>query len=98
MPKSRIKARLRPQRKQRLTTLEANFGGRLERATVDFFAISYVIYPFGLWVTILLGCLALRLSGTYQKKGARVYRKANRWGWRDTSTVPSGVQTAALPR
>ena len=39
MPKSRIKARLRPQRKQRRTTREANFGGLFERAIVDFFAI-----------------------------------------------------------
>jgi hypothetical protein len=30
---------LRPQRKQRRTTREANFGGRFERATVDFLAI-----------------------------------------------------------
>ena len=39
MPKSRMKARLRPQRKQRLTTREANFGVRLLRAIVDFLAI-----------------------------------------------------------
>lgn len=39
MPKSRIKARLRPQRKQRRTTLDLNFGVRFERATVDFLAI-----------------------------------------------------------
>ena len=39
IPKSRIKARLLPQRKQRLTTRDLNFGGLFERATVDFFAI-----------------------------------------------------------
>jgi len=44
MPKSRIKARLRPQRKQRRTTRDLNFGGRFERATVDFFAIC--VFPF----------------------------------------------------
>lgn len=39
MPKSRMYARLRPQRKQRRTTRDLNLGGRFERATVDFFAI-----------------------------------------------------------
>ena len=39
IPKSRMKARLRPQRKQRLTTRDLNFGGLFERAIVDFFAI-----------------------------------------------------------
>ncbi len=39
MPKSRIKARFRPQRKHRLTTREANFGVRVLRAMVDFLAI-----------------------------------------------------------
>ena len=39
IPKSRIKARARPQRKQRLTTLDLNFGGRFDLATVDFLAI-----------------------------------------------------------
>jgi hypothetical protein len=40
MPKSRIKARFRPQRKHRLTTRDLNFGVRVLRAMVDFFAIS----------------------------------------------------------
>jgi len=39
IPKSRMNARLRPQRKQRRTTLLLNFGVRFERATVDFFAM-----------------------------------------------------------
>jgi len=39
MPKSRINARLRPQRKQRRTTRDLNFGGRFDLATVDFFAM-----------------------------------------------------------
>lgn len=49
MPKSRINERLRPQRKQRRTTLEANFGALFERATVDFLAIirGYSPYTFG---------------------------------------------------
>ena len=50
MPKSRIKARLRPQRKQRLTTRDLNLGGRLDLATVDFFAIfdGVPCFSFGL--------------------------------------------------
>ena len=40
IPKSRMYERLRPQRKHRLTTREANFGALFERAIVDFFAIS----------------------------------------------------------
>ena len=49
MPKSRMKARLRPQRKQRRTTREANFGGRFDLAIVDFFAIlSEKMRPCGL--------------------------------------------------
>ncbi len=39
MPKSRINARLRPHLKQRLTTRDLNFGVRVERWTVDFFAM-----------------------------------------------------------
>src|SRR3989344_2282401 len=39
IPKSRIKARLRPQRKQRRTTRDLNFGGLFDLATVDFLAI-----------------------------------------------------------
>lgn len=39
IPKSRMKARLRPHLKQRRTTRDLNFGGLFERATVDFFAI-----------------------------------------------------------
>ena len=70
MPKSRIKARLRPQRKQRLTMRDLNLGGLFERATVDFLAICMVYPCFSFGVTILVVCLALRLSGTYQKKGA----------------------------
>ncbi len=46
--KSRMKARFRPQRKQRLTTRDANFGARFERAIVDFFAICYTKRPNGL--------------------------------------------------
>jgi hypothetical protein len=42
MPKSRIKARLRPQRKQRRTTLDLNLGGRFDLATVDFFAMYMI--------------------------------------------------------
>src|SRR3989338_10114209 len=45
IPKSRIKARLRPQRKQRRTTRDLNFGGLLERATVDFLAIVLLVLP-----------------------------------------------------
>ena len=41
IPKSRMNARLRPQRKQRRTTLEANFGGLFDRAIVDVFAIVF---------------------------------------------------------
>lgn len=76
MPKSRIKARLRPHLKQRRTTRDLNLGGRLERTTVDFFAILDLVLrtsrstPHSLGVTIPMVCLALRLSGTYQKKGA----------------------------
>ena len=39
MPKSRMNARLRPQRKQRRTTLDANLGGFCERAIVDVLAM-----------------------------------------------------------
>jgi len=52
MPKSRIKARLRPQRKQRFTTRDLNLGGLFDLATVDFFAI-YMVYPSLPRVTIL---------------------------------------------
>ena len=45
IPKSRMNERLRPQRKQRRTTLEANFGVRFERAIVDFLAICYKNEP-----------------------------------------------------
>src|ERR1700733_12033517 len=45
IPKSRMKARLRPQRKQRRTTRDLNFGGRLLRATVDFLAIRLKYSP-----------------------------------------------------
>ncbi len=48
IPKSRIKARLRPQRKQRRTTLDLNFGVLFERATVDFFAIFEWLLPHSL--------------------------------------------------
>ena len=58
IPKSRIKARLRPQRKQRRTTRDLNFGGRFERATVDFLAI-FGVTPHSLGVMILWVCLAL---------------------------------------
>ncbi len=68
MPKSRIKARLRPQRKQRLTMRDLNLGGRFDLATVDFFAIV-MVYP----VVLPFGVTILPVSppkGTYQKKGA----------------------------
>ena len=39
-PKSRIKPCLRPQRKQRLTTRDANFGVFFDLAITDFFAIG----------------------------------------------------------
>src|SRR4051812_23388796 len=45
IPKSRMNERFRPQRKQRRTTREANFGVRFERATVDFLAILYENEP-----------------------------------------------------
>ena len=45
IPKSRINERLRPQRKQRRTTREANFGVRALRAIVDFLAILYKNEP-----------------------------------------------------
>lgn len=45
IPKSRMNARLRPQRKQRRTTRDLNLGGRFERATVDFFAMNFLIHP-----------------------------------------------------
>ncbi len=45
IPKSRIKARLRPQRKQRRTTLDLNFGGLFERATVEVFAMWCMSAP-----------------------------------------------------
>ena len=38
-PKSRMNARLRPQRKQRRTTRDLNFGVRVERTFVEVFAI-----------------------------------------------------------
>jgi hypothetical protein len=58
IPKSRIKARLRPQRKQRRTTLDLNFGGRFERATVDFFAIDILPFSFvsSIWLVVLPAC------------------------------------------
>lgn len=37
---SRMYPRLRPQRKQRRTTLDANFGTFFDRAMVDVFAIT----------------------------------------------------------
>jgi len=40
-PKSLIKPCLRPQRKQRLTTRDANFGVFLDLAITDFFAIFF---------------------------------------------------------
>lgn len=57
MPKSRMKARLRPQRKQRRTTRDLNLGGRFDLATVDFFAMYMILLVSPVW-------------GTLQKKGA----------------------------
>lgn len=75
-----MNARLRPQRKQRRTTLDLNFGGRFERATVDFLAIFVIDTPDEPGYSPYLEsydsavCLAFPLSGTYQKKGAQTGR------------------------
>ena len=59
MPKSRIKARLRPQRKQRRTTRDLNLGGRFERATVDFLAIFFADLPIpSIWPGLLAPSLS----------------------------------------